>query len=439
MANDSNYMVYTKHKDATYSNPKSKMFSSESSDLYHTSGMKKSQYKDKDSFYAINDFRTPLDEGDFKGKNQAATDEFLDEVSKNSNYYMSYSKKDGIDIQSTLNSIRRNVGLSPIYNYDDGRQVRGGDSQSLFDFSTEYYNRFKTAIPDDAFQKGFAHVFFLKPNCNICTGNSYALHDQFKNDAVFQYAYQNTPSLLRELCIRDDYYTDFMFSLSNRAASFSLQDEFIGHETYGTTYSGWKIAFGRNTVESKTAGQFEVTFRDDKNFHVYHLHKLWVEYISGVYSGKYVPQTTHITNKILDYASAVYYIITAEDGETILFWSKYYGVFPTTIPSTQYGWAHGSLIGAQSLDVSITYQYSFKEDFHPSSLIEINEATDIALSPHIKFAPSYDVNLGHVADPWVKVPYVEVVRENGRVVYKLRFLRSNGTYKPTADSDLVTI
>ena len=123
MANDSNYMVYTKHKDATYSNPKSKMFSSESSDLYHTSGMKKSQYKDKDSFYAINDFRTPLDEGDFKGKNQAATDEFLDEVSKNSNYYMSYSKKDGIDIQSTLNSIRRNVGLSPIYNYDDGRQV----------------------------------------------------------------------------------------------------------------------------------------------------------------------------------------------------------------------------------------------------------------------------------------------------------------------------
>lgn len=440
-SNDSNYMVYTKHMDATYENPQSKMFSSGSSGLYYDASVKKSRYKEPDSFNAVNDFRTPMTEGDFNGSNRASTEKLLDNIAKNSNYYMSYTARDGLDIRRTLNVFARKVGLSP--GYDDYGNSNGQDSQSLFEYSTMYYNRFKTAIPNDAFQKGFAHVFFVKPNCNVCTGETFKLHSQFKNDAVFQYAYQNSPYLLRELCQRDSYYSNLMFSLSNRAAAFSLQDEFIGHETYGTTYSGWKIAFGRNTVESKTAGQFEVTFRDDKNFHIYHLHKLWVEYISGVYSGKYVPQTQHITNKILDYASAVYYIITAEDGETILFWSKYYGVFPTTIPSTQYGWSHGSLIGAQSLDVSITYQYSFKEDFHPSSLIEINDASNIAVkgSTQIQYAPTYDAELGHTGEPWVKIPYVEAVNSGGRMVYKLRFLRSNGTYKPNYDPDapLVTI
>lgn len=420
-------MVYTKHKDATFDNPRSRTFKSRNSERYKDPNPPKTTIKDPDSFHAITDLTQPLDMN-------SSTERFLENVSKDSNYYMSYSSSDGVDIKKALNNINKQLGITPM---DLTTPIT--DSQKLFEYSTEYYNRFKTANPDEAFQKGFAHVFFIKPDCNVCHANGYVLHPQFKDDAVFNYAYNNCPALFRELCQRDSYYSNIMFSLSNKAASFSLSDEYITHETYGTTYSGWKIAFGRNTVESKTAGQFEVTFRDDKNFHIYHLHKLWVEYISGVYSGKYVPDTYYIYHKILDYASAVYYIITAEDGETILFWSKYYGVFPTTIPSTQYGWAHGSLIGANSLDINITYQYSFKEDFHPSSLIELNEATRIQLSNNILYAPTYDKELGHVGEPWVKVPYIESVKENDRVVYKLRFLRSNGKFMYNIHGESYTI
>lgn len=431
-SSNSNYMVYTKHSGATFDDPTSKMFSSDSSKNYFDPSVKRSEYNDEDTFHIGTkshiDLRKPL-------INNKKNEKKLDDIAKNSNYYMSYSTSDGVDIQSTLNSFRRKVGLTPYYT-DSGQTNGGYDSQSIFKYSTEYYNRFKTANPDEALQKGFAHVFFIKPDCNVKDGLG-GLNSQFKNDAVFQYAYQNCPVLLRELCSSGEYYGDFMFSLSNKAAAFSLQDEFIGHETYGTTYSGWKIAFGRNSVESKTAGNFDVTFKDDKNFHIYHLHKLWVEYISGVYSGKYVPNTYYIYNKILDYATAVYYIITAEDGETILFWSKYYGVFPTTIPSSQYGWSHGSLIGSQSLDISITYQYSFKEDFHPASLVEMNNASKIALTENINYAPTYDVQMGHVGEPWVKIPYIETVKENGRTVYKLRFIRSNGTY--LKDGEMHTI
>ena len=33
----------------------------------------------------------------------------------------------------------------------------------------EKYNRFKLAMPDDILTKGFAHVFFTRPDCNILT------------------------------------------------------------------------------------------------------------------------------------------------------------------------------------------------------------------------------------------------------------------------------
>ena len=362
---------------------------------------------------SMNELTAPFDDA-------RTAEEVGKNIVKNSNYYMSYSN--GLDMYANLNLIDRNEGITPAY-----EKSNNTDSQYLFNFSTEFYNRFKTANPNDVFQKGFAHVFFIRPDCNIY--NLYTgLHEQFANDAVYQYAYRNNPLLIYQLCRYYGADHAFMFSLSNKAASFSLADEYITHDTYGTTYSGWKIAFGRSTAESKTSGQFEITYKDDKNLHIYHLHKLWVDYISGVYSGKYVPETKNIYGKILDYATAVYYIITAEDGETVLFWSKYYGVFPTTIPSAQYGWGYGSIIGSQPLDVTINYQYSFKEDFNPSSLEEINDASSIAVSDKTLYAPTYDKNKGHIGETWVRLPYVETVLNNGRLVYKLRFIRGNSSF-----------
>ena len=76
-------------------------------------------------------------------------------------------------------------------------------------------------------------------------------------------------------------------------------------------------------------------------------------------------------------------------------------------------------------------------------IVEINEASNIAIkgTTQLQYAPTYDSELGHTGEPWVRVPYVEAVKSGGRTVYKLRFLRSNGTHKPNYDPDapLVTI
>jgi hypothetical protein len=300
-------------------------------------------------------------------------------------------------------------------------------AQSTFSKYTKYYNRFKLPTLNDAFQKGYAHLFFTRPDCNVLNTQANALNSNFTSDTEFTYAWLNNPDVVKELSLDSNRSHDFMLSLSNKAASFSLSDEYIDTDTYGKTYKGWQVAYGRNNVESKTAKEFNVSFNDDRTLHLYTLNKLWVDYISEVYQGKKSPKESAIRDKILDYAASCYYIVTAEDGETIIFWSKYYGVFPTTIPSTHLAYAQGTTIEPPKMDV--TYKFSFKEDMNPEALIEFNMNAKVEdyVKNHgsMKYVPVFDSNLGHVGTTWVGAPYIELVTKNTDkecpYTFKLRF------------------
>lgn len=312
--------------------------------------------------------------------------------------------------------------------------------QAVFTKYTQSYNRFKIQTTDDVFQKGFGHVFFVRPDLNILEKNSKGttvLSGDLSADSVFHHAWKNSPNMVKQLIHGNGMSHDFMLSLSNKAGSFSLSDEFIETNTYGNTFGGWKIAYGRNNVESKTAGDFSISYTDDRNLHIYQLHKLWVDYIAGCYHGSIHPKNSYIKNHILDYATAVYYIITAEDGETIVFWSKYYGVFPSTIPSTQFAYSEGTMVGSPKFDIK--YNYSFKKDYDPVSLIEFNYNARITGSSSPVYIPTFDPNLGHIGETWVGTPFIELVTKssgggvNGKndvtipdspYTFKLRFKRT---------------
>ena len=295
--------------------------------------------------------------------------------------------------------------------------------QEYLNYSTKYYNRFKMAVLDAQLQRSFAHVFFVKPSCNIKIEDGVvSTEDNMRLDQVFGYAWNHSPNVVRELAGNmTNSGTDFSFLLSNAAASFSLTDEYIDYESYGKGYTGYKISFGRHDAESKTAGDFTVTFQDDNNFNIYRLVKLWVDYISGTYRGMYAPKDSTIKDNIIDYAGACYYILTAEDGETILFWSKYYGVFPTTVPSTQYSWARGSLLSLPEIDVK--FAYSFKEDYKISTIVEFNRNADVQSvdSDTLYYEKTFDPELGSVGKTWVGAPFIESEVKNGVQTFKLRF------------------
>ena len=325
-------------------------------------------------------------------------------------YYMDYSEK---NLTSDLQGIRTIINLG----------IEGRDQ--LFRQQTKYYNRFKLPNPNDALHKSYAHVFFVRPDCNILRkkGSSWVLTDTVSQDPSFTYAFHKAPEILRQLVADSGYDNDFMMFLSNKARSFDIKEEFIGSDTYGKAITGHKVAYGKTNVESQTAGEISVTFEDDRDLHVYQLHKLWTDYISKVYQGIFDPKTEYMLEKILDYVSNVYYILTAEDGETVIFWSKYYGIFPTTTSSNNYSWTAGEPMHTPTC--TITYQYSFKEDYNPLSLNDFNTNSSrdtYGYLPIISASDRFTVN-----STWVGAPFIEVFNNESLAPYtfKLRFRKGN--------------
>lgn len=318
-----------------------------------------------------------------------------------------------------------------------------GSPLTYLRLSATRYNRFKLPTPDSVLQKSFAHVFFVRPQCNVKMSASQNKMDEasddnssFANNPNYMYAASNAPQIVHELsydCMNQS--SDFSFILSNAAISFSLNDEYINTDTYGTGYTGYKVSYGKHGVESRTAGDFTVSFQDDRNMDVYHMIKLWCDYIDGCYTGTYHPKADTILNHILDYTGAVYYILTAEDGETILFWSKYYGVYPSTIPSNQYSWSAGTLLSHITLDVK--FNYSWKEDYNLAAIAEFNYNSRLedaiqsgSNGNSVAMVPTYNKNLGTAGRTWVGAPFIETVYENGgdtgnygngNMIFKLRF------------------
>lgn len=290
----------------------------------------------------------------------------------------------------------------------------------ILQHNTSYYNRFKLPNYNEELQRGFGHVFFVAPSCNILSSASGTLADSVSSNSVFLYAQQAAPQLLQELSNINNRATDFSLLLSNQVLNFSPSDEVIDTDTYGKTYTGYKIVYGKTNIDSKTAGSLQFKFQDDRNLRIYQLHKLWVEYINGCYRGTIEPTTADIFNKVLDYTGAVYYILTAEDNESIIYWCKYYGIFPSTAPTSQLSWSANSRI--EKPEVDVTYQYSFKDDYNPDIITEFNYNARVD-SGSMTYIPTYDKKLGHAGTTYVGSPFI-VIEKNpsiGSYEYKLRF------------------
>lgn len=334
--------------------------------------------------------------------------------SKNADYETNINKN--VIIKNSAENAKVNIKGDP--GGDISRNLRnlfglniGQSNSSMMAWQSNYYNRFKLPVIDDALQRGFGHVFFVRPDCNFLTDDGKTVQSFIQNKTSLKYALTKNPYLLYELVSNNSSVgnstNDFMMYLSNRVSSFSLSDEYIKTDTYGATYGGYKIAYGKQNTESKSSGSFNASFMDDRNFNVYHLHKIWMDYISDVYRGLISPKDKYIESRILDYATCCYYIVTAEDGESIIFWSKYYGVFPSTAPSTDYAWTKGSQLS--SPEVSITYQYSFKEDYNPISLYEFNENSRVGYTDNaneILGEETFDQGNYQIGLPWVGAPFI---------------------------------
>lgn len=320
------------------------------------------------------------------------------------NYFMDYSS-----MIADINTIEKNlnIGISP------------ESAKTIKNDMINKFNRFLTAFPDTELSKTFAHVFFTRPDLNLYKDNGAGLLDRVDNDPYFYYLNRNSPELLKSLTSNFSNKHSFNPYLSNRAGSFELKDEYIDTNEYGETFTGWKIKYGKHNNKSKTADSFSITYTDDSNCNVLKIHKAWVDYISKVYRGEFSPNSRNVRSRTIDYASSVYYFLCGPDGETLLFWTKYTGVFPTTIPANGLAWSKGNV--TKLPEYSINYEYSWKEDMVPTTLAEFN--INSAKQSSYQYAKIFEPEIASTGKTFVNAPFIETVidKVTGKYEYKLKF------------------
>ncbi len=316
----------------------------------------------------------------------------------------SYENVIDVNLQSNIERIKKNLNVA-----------NGSGYNSIITAMFNVADRYKVPFTEHQLSKTYSYVFFTRPDLNIMNGN--VLTAQVLNDPLYYFLHKNNRNILKTLTSDFSSSHDFNMFLSNRAESFEVSDEFIKTVEHGETFTGYKVQYGTSNIESRTAGTISISYTDDKEYTIYKMHKAWVDYISRIYRGDFVPRSDYRYKKILDYACSIYYFVCGEDGETILFWTKYFGVFPTNIPSSASSWAKGNLL--KTPNYNITYAYAFKEDFTPLTLAEFN--VNSKASGTIKYRRVYEELLGRTGKTFTGIPFVETYNANNEYIFKLKF------------------
>lgn len=343
---------------------------------------------------------------------------------KKENFYIKYADPD-IEIPDDFGKINyyNNYDLDLLAMHDYLQKIHANFNIVSNSLNTEdirrsmmhSFNRFRAAYPDISLSKTFGYVFFVRPDLNLYK-NDTELLDVVEKNPAFHYANKNKPDLLKSLTNKFKSTHRFDPLLCNRASSFEVQDEYIKSEEIGGTFTGYLMKYGKNNIESKTAGSVNIQFQEDNELSVYRHTKHWIDYISNVSRGEFSPKKYYIRNKILDYATSMYYFLCGPDGESILFWSKYYGCFPITQPSSNFSYSKGNF--NTSPEFQVTFEYMSKEDFNPMTIFEFNlESTQ----DNYNYKRTYDANIVSTGKSMAGPPFIETYQTNNDYYFKLKF------------------
>lgn len=317
----------------------------------------------------------------------------------------------GID-KDDYNAIKRNINL-PVCT-----------PRSLLNKRTHLdFNRFKIQYPDELLRNAYGVMFFTRPDLNIMDDDKsaddkvtwYIRHQVKRNLRDFYILLQN-PAIGGLLTQRGGNISalknhNFNPLLSNQAQGIEVVDDSVDLLEYGETFTGYKMHYSKSITKSTAAGTLNIKFKETYDLAITNLHQIWVDYQSNVYKGIFKPKPNHIWAKELDYACNIYYFLLDQDMETILFWTKYYGCFPSNVPKSTFSFDFGSNV--QFPDVTVTYNYIYKSDLSPQTLVEFNQDGGAGKLPFV-YTP-IGVKSGEGIDTsswsWVGVPYVATYRD----------------------------
>ena len=132
---------------------------------------------------------------------------------------------------------------------------------------------------------------------------------------------------------------------------------------YGVNYTY------RGSSEASDDGfDFSLEFKDTKYLHVYNFFKAYEEYETLKHHGVIGPWKNYIINKVLHDQYSIYKFVVGEDGETIVYYAKYFGVKSKSLPRDVFN----SNNFDNGLSYSIDFNAAFVEDMNPLILTDFN-------------------------------------------------------------------
>lgn len=255
---------------------------------------------------------------------------------------------------------------------DAGRKAQAL-AESIFNKEVDimqYYNPFREKENEEPFLKGIPMIFVTTPYLNLTDTNT--------NGTFLSYLKNVEPRLLGALSY--GYGNDgdnavktsspFIKLLSNKFKGIQVKDYTARTLEINETFYGYKQMLPGSIIESVNGDELSIKYGETKNLSVIKLHKAWIDYMEATRRGQMAPSDFTREHRFIDYTSSIYYFLLDFDMETILYFTKYTGVCPLTVP-----------LSVASMDIKdpaimddldITYMYMAKEDLDPNIIIDFN-------------------------------------------------------------------
>ena len=289
---------------------------------------------------------------------------------------------------------------------------------SLFDA----FHKFPRLDPYNAVNTTREYVFFVKPDLHIFDGDASVLNPEISKMPFFydlmDRGYNHT--VLKQLQYGVDPTHPFINILTNRKTSnLDLPGVQAEDVESNANYYGTKIRYRRGTEKSDEECDFSIEFEDTKYLEIYLLFKAYDEYEKKKWNGKVTPPSVEYTlNHVLHDQMGVYKFVVGEDGETILHWSQFWGVYPVSLPRD----AFSEVSNDGHLKLTIQWRASFVDDMQPNTLSDFNYLSNNYIPSPSGNIPMWDQNISAVDGRNVYRPYIvksKVANANGYKDYRL--------------------
>ena len=282
-------------------------------------------------------------------------------------------------------STTKSASLSNTYDTYEAHTIYTGEGDVSGLEDIQHFSGFYENIYRDPFVGGNAFVFVTRPQLflnndeNIAKQNkdthSYlALENMTKEPKFTQFMLKEISndldkSIFDSLSIFSNFSSSFLPMFTNQCKNFDTMNTMLDSIDAFETKQGFKEMLPSFKTVSESANQLSISVTEDSNLSFTKLMTLWVNYISNVTDGTFNANPEMIANGILDYTSSIYYFVLGPDGQSIKYWARYTGCWPTTIP---YGNLRYSKGVNETVELELPFVYTVKEDMDPMILEDFN-------------------------------------------------------------------